>query len=151
MMQRLMKPLAKKSDLEGIRCENMEVKESVKGIGVRQDKVENDLKSLREEFAQLKREVREDVPRQGRRSTGRASDASIAFRKAHGHRTWQPRLLHWRGWSPYGAGPGTKLTRSEAENLQQTLQALLPPHMASCIKLLTPFVKKHAVSAEVLS
>lgn len=50
MMHRLMQPLASNDDLQGLRNDVVEVKDSVKGIGQRQDKVENDLTALREEM-----------------------------------------------------------------------------------------------------
>lgn len=62
-----------------------------------------------------------------------------------------PRLMPFKVWSPWGSADSTKLGREAAAELQVELLERLPEDHRPCARSLTPFMRKHMVTAECLA
>lgn len=80
------------------------------------------MSSFRDQFESLKKQVDEKEPSPppsaGRRNTGTASSTPA---EAAAVRTWTPRIIHWRSWSPYDSDHSTRLDKKDAEELQRRI------------------------------
>lgn len=152
-MQRLMKPLATKDHLKDMRKDIADARAGVGSANSKVDGVERNIGDFRDELDKLKKQVEErDVgtgSTQGRRSMGSASSSGHA--EAAGARTWTPRIIHWRGWTPFGRDAAMRLTRSEAEDLQRRIGEQSPEELRDRLRWFQAFVWDHSASAEVLA
>lgn len=127
MMRRLLRSetadLATKEDLR-------QLKEESRNNAARIDQVTADVAELRKQI----QEVREDPGRHAAASSG-------------GTAAWKPRLVHVRGFAPYGSG--VKLNKREANKFQEMVEATLTDHIRSKINALEPFVQNHQLSWNV--
>lgn len=60
------------------------------------------------------------------------------------------RVVHLRGWAPYGAHENSKLTRIEADALHRDMEKHFDEWLVQKTNWRSPFMKKHTVSLEVL-
>lgn len=61
-----------------------------------------------------------------------------------------PRIVHIRGWNPYGSPAESKLTKEQARQLQAQIAAAMSAEWCDRTLWLTPFVQNHCISAELL-
>lgn len=64
---------------------------------------------------------------------------------------WIPRVKHWRGWAPYGSNDSSNISRTEAEQSHSQILDRVPTDIRPRIKFLSPFMKSHSVSAEIMA
>lgn len=101
-MRRMMAPLARSDELERLGTQLVEIKADIGKASARIDQVDNKVDGMEVRIAELeKRHGSEpDQPRRGRTSIG--STRSSATENSD-TQAWRPRLIHMRGWAPYGA------------------------------------------------
>lgn len=74
------------------------------------------------------------------------TSTSTAASRATG---WTPRLIHFKGWSPFGAGDRSKISRAEALRVQEAISSKMPDEARQRTRWLTPFLSNHRISAEI--
>lgn len=160
-MARLMVPLAKESDVakmeQSIGKHIAGVSERVDTVKDRADKLETDMRNMRIELEEMRREMgrdRRDIPASGSRRRSSVGAENSAWppqtQDHHASSTWVRRVVHFRGWAPWGCDPGQKLDRAAAVELQKRLFRMLPMQWQPRVRWLTPFMRKHTTSCEVL-
>lgn len=160
LMENMMKNAAKKDDIAAMSGRVKEVEGTVKGLGVKVETIENNMINLRAEIGALQNREPTATTRAGpRTSSGRLSAAasstscswaappSCSTSRAIG---WNPRLIHCKGWSPYGAGESTRIGRAQALQVQEALWQRIPQEVRDRLRWLAPFLSSHRLSAEVL-
>lgn len=125
-----------------------EVTEKVGEVNNRLEHVEEDVKSFK---AQVAKEIQELKNNAAAASSSTPPPRSTTMTESAGATaSWRARVIHIRGWSPYGSKPDTKLTKSDARDLQQRVQALLDEEDQRKLRWPdTPDIR--LISAEVLN
>lgn len=118
--------IATKDDLKEVRDESRQ-------NAVRIDKVMEDL-------AELKRQM-DEVKQQG---VGAATSSATSISAGT---SWRPRLIHVRGFAPYGSGVRTH--KRDAKALQEQVMATLSSEDRSGLSALERFVQNHQASWNV--
>lgn len=143
MMGNIMDSMARSDQLAdiGAKVESVtaEVKNAIKRVEDLDGKVEKHGKQIDE--------IKEDIERlkQAPRATASAPSAHSAFPAG-----WVLRLVHTRGWAPFGTPMGDKIGKSAALDLQHKLPARLLAEVAQRIRWPQPFMTNHNVMLECL-
>lgn len=110
-------------------------KTSIERADGRVAKVESEVDSLRKELELVKQEQAEARAHTTTYSTSTAR--MIATPSQSGG--WEPRTIHIRGWSPFGAGENSKLNTDETQQVQNMITEHLDEERRSRINCLAPF------------
>lgn len=87
-----------------------------------------------------------DAPR---RRTNTGSTRSNTTESADQQQSWKPRLIHIRGWAPFGSPASSQISRAEAAAFQSDILAALDPEERATSKFLAPSMHIHMISTEV--
>lgn len=165
LMDQMKLDLAKKDDIQQLKTDlATELKKTNDQVGALANSVDaarkkidtvDDRMSTLEKRVKSMEEAAACPPPQhtGRPSTTRTSTGSRTSASSSPQTCddWVPRVLHWRGWAPYGSNDSSKISRTEAEQVHAQILDRVPEDLRPGIKLLSPFVKNHSVSAEILA
>lgn len=137
--------VSEKVDKEATKAASMEEQamQNNKRVGDIENKIEQQIQDLRRDMGNMK--VQQNAPqhnaRPPRRSTGATSTSSGASTSTTTSpaKEWMPRVIHFRGWSPFGSGSESQIPRAEAKALQQTISdAIQDDQIAERIRLIVP-------------
>lgn len=120
-------------------------KTSVDKVNERVTSVEADFDSFKKTMAKEMQDLRGDGAAPARAS---ASGSASASSTAPARGTWQARIFHVRGWSPYGSAPGTKLSRVEANSLINQIKCIMRLGHNQQIRWLAPCAGSSTSSGE---
>lgn len=146
--------VARGDQVEAIGHRVAAVTEEVKKVHRRVDAVEGRVEDIRGELDALRARVEAGVNSEPCRAPTRPTGSSSSGSRPDidSRDEWFRRLIHFRGWAPYGADCAKKLDKSEAAELQRRIMAdLIPSDDAANVRWLQPFHLNHRLTLELLA
>lgn len=120
--------LAKKEDDQDIEQDihktNSRVAEMATSMGAAHqniDHIDNRIAILEKRASEMEHQPAGSTTRWTSSPTRMSNRTSTGSTTTAAEDEWRLRIIHWRGWAPYGAGASSKLTKAEAENLQRDI------------------------------
>lgn len=165
LMEKMMVDLAKKEDIHQLKVEiDTEIKKTKDKVGALTtsvgaahkniDTVDDMITSLEKKVKSMEETATTAPPPQmtislGRMSTGGRRSSTASTPQIDD--TWFPIIVHSRGWAPYGSNESSNISHTEAEQLHAQILDRVANDVRPRTKFLSPFMKNHSVSAEILA
>lgn len=148
MMEHMMDELAQKEDLQDLakKRDIQDLKESIGEVRSSVGRVETRVDTMEARMAELQRRIECNEKMPPRMST--SSSRSAESESGAANEEWRPRLVHIRGWAPWGTGPEKNINRHDACQLQNSFGTRDIARRESC-KWLRPFMQNHMITLEV--
>lgn len=130
--------MAKKSDLE-------QLNEKFNSTANKVDKMDSRIEALKiaVENVQCGQASRSSTPgpSNGRRNTGSRTTAS----SSHDDDDWRPKVIHLRGWAPFGCAAAQKLQKQEAIDTYNFIPTLVDAEPQEALSPTPPFLLNHCL------
>lgn len=120
-----------KANVTNLSHEVTGIKQEVDKVNSRVDTMQIDMNNMKEESEAIKRMARQPHTITGSSKSAVSSTKPTAFVRL-------ARVLHVKGWAPFGSNDDRKLSRATAIALQKLIDMLVPPDIGEQVPLSEP-------------